>query len=202
MELYGHSFLREEDLMHHGIKGQKWGVCRFQNEDGTWTAAGKKRYSSDELRSMSKQVGEYNIGKQKNLSRANNEKRDADAWYEKEGQKLKKAQPKIAPKDYDKAWDNLGKELSKRHDAADTKRVERDKKLASDLKKKYGIDVDVSAKEIQRNPIRTAMAVLGNKKSESIVNQHGNMTLNKIQNSAMDGDGWTSSPKRPSNVVY
>lgn len=32
-----------EELFHHGIKGQKWGVRRYQNEDGTLTAAGKKR---------------------------------------------------------------------------------------------------------------------------------------------------------------
>lgn len=31
-------------LEHAGIKGQKWGVRRFQNEDRTWTEAGKKRY--------------------------------------------------------------------------------------------------------------------------------------------------------------
>ncbi len=31
-------------LVHHGIKGQKWGVRRFRNEDGTLTEAGKKRY--------------------------------------------------------------------------------------------------------------------------------------------------------------
>lgn len=31
-------------LMHHGIKGQKWGIRRFQNEDGTLTPAGKERY--------------------------------------------------------------------------------------------------------------------------------------------------------------
>lgn len=32
------------ELYHHGIKGQKWGVRRFQNPDGTLTAAGKIRY--------------------------------------------------------------------------------------------------------------------------------------------------------------
>ena len=35
-----------EILMHHGIKGQRWGIRRFQNEDGTRTAAGKKRERS------------------------------------------------------------------------------------------------------------------------------------------------------------
>lgn len=34
-------------LAHHGIKGMKWGVRRFRNEDGTLTSAGKKRYSDD-----------------------------------------------------------------------------------------------------------------------------------------------------------
>lgn len=32
------------ELYHHGIKGQKWGVRRFQNPDGTLTAKGRKRY--------------------------------------------------------------------------------------------------------------------------------------------------------------
>lgn len=35
------------ELCHHGIKGQKWGVRRFQNSDGTWTEEGKQRYRQE-----------------------------------------------------------------------------------------------------------------------------------------------------------
>ncbi len=35
-------------LQHYGILGQRWGVRRFQNADGTLTKAGKKRYDRNE----------------------------------------------------------------------------------------------------------------------------------------------------------
>lgn len=35
--------MENDVLFHHGIKGMKWGVRRFQNKDGSRTAAGKKR---------------------------------------------------------------------------------------------------------------------------------------------------------------
>ena len=34
-------------LTHHGVPGMKWGVRRYQNYDGTLTAAGRKHISSD-----------------------------------------------------------------------------------------------------------------------------------------------------------
>ncbi len=43
MTYYNYTYTGE--LCHYGIKGQKWGVRRYQNEDGSYTAAGKKRYN-------------------------------------------------------------------------------------------------------------------------------------------------------------
>ena len=37
-------------LQHHGIKGQRWGVRRFQNRDGTRTAAGRRREAQEAMR--------------------------------------------------------------------------------------------------------------------------------------------------------
>lgn len=39
----------EEYLEHYGVKGQKWGVRRFQNKDGSLTKLGKKRYGSEKM---------------------------------------------------------------------------------------------------------------------------------------------------------
>ena len=48
--------MNAEELKHYGIKGQKWGVRRFQNSDGSLTNDGKKRYGSEDIRNVKKQV--------------------------------------------------------------------------------------------------------------------------------------------------
>ena len=40
--------VRDDELYHHGIKGQKWGIRRYQNEDGSLTPEGVKRYGTVE----------------------------------------------------------------------------------------------------------------------------------------------------------
>lgn len=39
-------YYKEDSLMHYGIPGMHWGVRRFQNPDGSYTKAGKARYSN------------------------------------------------------------------------------------------------------------------------------------------------------------
>lgn len=46
-------------IMHHGIKGQKWGIRRFQNKDGTLTPKGKARDKRQNSKNSSNRSKSY-----------------------------------------------------------------------------------------------------------------------------------------------
>lgn len=59
-------------IYHHGILGQKWGVRRYQKEDGTLTSAGKARYNDDGTKKNAKDMSDDDLRSATN--RLNNER--------------------------------------------------------------------------------------------------------------------------------
>lgn len=127
--------MSNEVLFHHGIKGQKWGIRRFQNEDGTRTAAGKKH--------------------EKTLDSYDSNKSDARLNYKQAKKDYNKAQLKAAirtgvyqnitanQREKTKAAYKEMKETGQKLDAA--------KKQYKEEKKNTLADSNAKAKEIRKN---------------------------------------------------
>ena len=87
----------EEYLAHHGIKGQRRGIRRFQNYDGSLTAAGKLRYSvGNGGRSISKKVDPKSAAKLK--KRQTKEAAKLERLKVKEAAKTEKYKEKLSKK--------------------------------------------------------------------------------------------------------
>lgn len=94
----------DEFLEHHGIKGQKWGIRRFQNPDGSLTNAGRKRYgdSSGSEKSSSAQKRSFFGRKKSSSSSSSSEKEDATS--------KKKSVSEMSDEELRKAIDRLNLE--------------------------------------------------------------------------------------------
>ena len=96
----------DESLEHHGILGQKWGIRRFQNYDGSLKAAGKNRVRTDKDRKpMTKEERAADRAKRREERKAEKEKVKAEKLKAQEEENLKKAEEeaKNLRQDIDKA---------------------------------------------------------------------------------------------------
>ena len=103
-------------LAHHGVKGQKWGVRRYQNKDGSLTSDGKKKYHS-KLEKKRKRLSSYardNSSEHKMLARTAREERkniekygfSSREWKEKVKRDLDREQ---RAKELDASWNGTEK---------------------------------------------------------------------------------------------
>lgn len=84
-----------KELFHFGVKGQKWGIRRYQNEDGSLTSDGQKRYKKIDTLNSTKTKEQFHIGErksrfsyQKNYDIFGQGQKLGDLWLESQGDNL------------------------------------------------------------------------------------------------------------------
>ena len=77
-----HSDIYTDEFYHSGVKGMKWGIRRYQNEDGTLTDAGKVRYNPDGSKKRVEKMSDAELNKaNQRLSAEQNYNRLTGKYY-------------------------------------------------------------------------------------------------------------------------
>lgn len=65
----------EEILAHHGIKGQRWGVRRYQNKDGSLTPLGEKRMDKLNARKTAEDLKDRKVARKLTIQKAKQDRK-------------------------------------------------------------------------------------------------------------------------------
>ena len=105
------------ELYHHGVKGMRWGVRRYQNEDGSLTEAGIRKYRSRDYAKTREMLWQANRDYDR-TSRAESKfnKRLAKAQKLRDAGKVERAEriTEKANRSFSKAKDRFNRETQKR----------------------------------------------------------------------------------------
>ena len=171
-------------LAHSGIKGQKWGVRRYQNEDGTLTEEGKQRYGYYDRADGTKDYKRL----QKDAQKDANEWAKARAYYgEGAGTRRKllknSLSEKMKDKDYKEAFESF---LSRQDMSKVQKQANRERKVqnAKDFtgKTARGIKnlvLGVGNASLVAVGLYSAAKMTG---ADKVIAQHGKQILGTIMN--------------------
>ena len=136
-------------LAHHGVKGQRWGVRRFQNPDGSLTEKGKRRMETLQGKSDKLDAKKAKLNSPKNMVKlsqykslsadrhaaANRHKADEDFYRNKASYALNNHGSKVATKNADKAHTKYVQEAKKAAEYDDYITKHQNKEAKIDRKK-------------------------------------------------------------------
>jgi hypothetical protein len=174
-EMYHCGLGYSDELYHYGVLGMKWGVRRYQNKDGSLTAAGKQRYGSVGKRKLTKDERKEFTETAKKIRKLTRSAAATDYNRDLYGKQIKKNSKWLKKRTDRDGKVNIGdamstaganerKELYDKHSAKLHKDLER---LVAKAQKKYGSSriADISYKD-------TAYG-------KSVVNTYKTESLNK-----------------------
>jgi hypothetical protein len=157
-----------DELMHHGIKGQKWGVRRYQNKDGSYTPEGARRRQDSEY-DEERERHEREVAARRGVEYVRKTKKEREAEDAEEERKEKERRAK--------------------EDNAYKRSEERMNKIDEKIRSKYKFDSDADYEKYYKEYDEEWFKILyEERKKEGL--SHADMTADELYHFGIKGQKW------------